>query len=366
MISSGTSRCLFRPPSAPRARAGILLIAGLFGLLIGNAVPALGRGFLLIQSDTENKIVYSLLPTFDESVANSQTADAVAPTLPLISDVASPRAMSLWSDGVASHWLYVWDATTQDLYKYQITANGDDTLSAARALEPVAQGLDVGALAVDNAQNVYYSNGEGGSLTKLPFTDRSASATLFSNNFNINGPKALTTDALYVYWGNSATGRASGSAVMAPTKQLPASQTIYPRQLTRNVAAADGVCASDNHLFYTSAKNVFVVRKNNTAPTENFKLVNENFVQASGCASDVARGAIYVADQTQGAVYELPANFQQLREILTLTKIAEMDGATELAVLRSAGQRSLVVGTAVFVGAVISWTCSFWGLMSVV
>ncbi|CAD7944318.1 unnamed protein product [Amoebophrya sp. A120] len=301
--------------------------------------PARSRGFLLTRSDTQNKIFYSLLPSFDESITHSQLdstqldQDPGSEPLPLVADLDRPRSMALWSDTV-NHWLYVWDATTQDLYKYELLANGDE-LTAARGLQPVAQGLDVGGIAVDNAQNVYYSNENGGSITKLPYTDRKKPEQLYSNNFNVNAPRVLTTDALYVYWGNHATGKASGSAVKAPAKVLSLTQTSYPRQLSKNVVVTNGVCVTPDFVFYTGGTDVFAVPKDALNPNDQWRLINNGFMNAAGCAADPARGAIYVADEQRGAVFELAVNFAQLREIRAQTKITTVDGAKQLAVLRS-------------------------------
>ncbi|CAD7961650.1 unnamed protein product [Amoebophrya sp. A25] len=318
-----------------RTRAFIVLLYYL--VLSATVVQAggntVGRAFLLIQSDTQNKILYTTLPNFDESVANSQEEEVLTTAEPLVDDLDKPRGMALWSDGM-EHWLYVYDGTSQDLVKYQLSISGD-TLAAARVSEPVVQGLDIGGLAIDNAKNLYYIGPTGGSLTKIPFDDRTAKVELFANNFNINAAKSLVTDALYVFWANGATGKASGSAVKAPTKLLPATQTTYPVQLSKNAVVSNGICLAQGNVFWTSEGTLYVTRKNNTSPFDESKVVNSGFGNAHGCAGDSARGAIYVADETGGAVFELPVNFGDLREIRTPTKLLEVDSPTHLAVLRS-------------------------------
>eukprot|EP00930_Biecheleria_cincta_P062259 TRINITY_DN47741_c0_g1_i1.p1 TRINITY_DN47741_c0_g1~~TRINITY_DN47741_c0_g1_i1.p1 ORF type:complete len:376 (-),score=70.43 TRINITY_DN47741_c0_g1_i1:66-1193(-) len=326
------------------------LSAACIALIIGSgAAYDRPERFILATSPKTHNVLFAPMPTFHELTLPREDRP-VAPSQILIDGVASkcsgwtcsensdrgleePTGLALWQKGGGPGKLYVSDTKVGYLYRYSVHLNWRG-FPEAGPQELVANDLQGKAhwLALDGYGNLFYTDSQDGSVSMIGVDELSKetpkSRILFSASkiTSVAGPAGLAADSLNVYWANLKGDARTGTLVQASSSNDQAPKVLAGQTDMYQALAKDVCLARDNVFFTGESEALFAVKADGSSQVTE---VSQNFKQPKGCVYD-QEATVYVADSGDNAVYSLPANFQTLRKVRHVNKVASMPSPNQL------------------------------------
>jgi DNA-binding beta-propeller fold protein YncE len=277
------------------------------------------RKFLFVSSSDTHQVAYAPL------ALDKVGAEVKLRTL-IDSGLTYPQGLAVdpWR-----RYLYVADPTLKMLVYYELTPRGEDRVYVGDQMV-AAKGVEVRWVSVDSLGNVYFTEESTQRIMRVTAANLDAGKTapelVFegSSSSMVSAPGGIAIDNYFAFWTNKLNPAQAGT--VARSLHAPKSET---KGLANINAKCYGVCMAVNNVFFTEeTKNVYGLHRNGgKAPVK----VSSSFQEPRGCAFD-GQNTIYVADKKKNAVYTIPGNMPTLRENLTETLVANMQGAYGVAV----------------------------------
>lgn len=269
----------------------------------------------------------------------------------------SPHGLAVHEgESLSQATLFVSDPEALSIYAYTLMRSQFGGLTAT-GQHKILQNVDTKALAVDAFGNLFYTVTESGEVNMLTTDYLAKAAEAWATGSTLPEPEVvalygasskgeagaavarpagIASDNFFVYWANQGGDEATGTVVKAPDSigEDPAQFADALQALAANSDSvnfedvASNVCLARDTAFFTGdTHSLWAVKTSGSLIAE----VAKNFSKPKGCVYD-RQGSLYVADEADGVVYSLAANFNALRAVRYTTRTAVVPGADQIAI----------------------------------
>ncbi|CAD7946640.1 unnamed protein product [Amoebophrya sp. A25] len=299
---------------------------GIATTLLSSIVAADTR-FLLASSPLHSRVSYVALDPL------RGTTSLIKPLITPGGVVDSPQGICI--DGPRNR-LYVCDpgSKSKKVFWFELQVRGPAELKVVGQGKAAALQVEPQWCTVDHVGNLFFTDAVG-SIKKVPaealMGEGVSSPSVVEELYNPNSapqlstPAGLTTDNMFLFWGNSELGTVKGSLGRAPQNNFYTGQTV---RIAANAEKVYGVCTVGSELYFTEEKlKIHAVKKTGGTIVQ----VADTFVEPRGCIWD-GEGSVFVADRKGGAIYELPTALPNALPSSTVTKVFNLEDAYGVAV----------------------------------